>query len=172
MSIYSEIERIVREVDTQETNLASVESQLAEALTLLDGKALGSGVVSGILIDKGEFTVSSDISSDYSVPHKLGRTPNFYIIFTDDEIADASVYKGYMHNSYYTRDKYYHSGTVRIGYVFTTYGSSSGTIFAASSAYQANEICTDTTFYVKATTTAKLKAGLKYNYICGYIEGM
>lgn len=43
MSIYSEIERIVREVDTQETDLASVESQLAEALTLLDGKASGGG---------------------------------------------------------------------------------------------------------------------------------
>ena len=43
MSIYSEIERIVREVDSQETDLAGVESQLVEALTLLDGKASGGG---------------------------------------------------------------------------------------------------------------------------------
>lgn len=43
MSIQSEINRITGEVNTQTSALASIESQLAQALTLLDGKAAGGG---------------------------------------------------------------------------------------------------------------------------------
>ncbi len=43
MSIQSEINRIKSERDAQTTDLASIESQLAEALTLLENKAAGGG---------------------------------------------------------------------------------------------------------------------------------
>ena len=43
MSIQSEINRITGEVSTQGSGLADIESQLTQALTLLDGKAAGGG---------------------------------------------------------------------------------------------------------------------------------
>jgi hypothetical protein len=82
MSIYSEIERIVREVDTQETGLAGVESQLAEALTLLDGKASGGGgsddsideLIEGTLT---EITSNATKISDYSFYYSKLTKANF-----------------------------------------------------------------------------------------------
>ena len=73
MSIYSEIERIVREVDTQETDLAGTESQLAEALTLLDGKASGGGGGSrGNLSKYAKITAKPTSSTVFTIENPLG----------------------------------------------------------------------------------------------------
>ena len=101
MSIQSEISRITGEVNAQTSALASIESQLAQALTLLDGKAAGGG--SGGSIETCEVTVT--VNEDFSGLHLTGliytsiedgKIVSKRTVVNDDFelISSSKIYKG------------------------------------------------------------------------------
>lgn len=98
MSIYSEIERIVREVDTQESDLAGSESQLAEALTLLDGKATGGGGGSlGNLSKYAKVIAKPESATQFTIKNPLGGIAKYIsVIMTPYELTSKRRCRKYV----------------------------------------------------------------------------
>jgi hypothetical protein len=157
----------------QEANaeVGTHEDLIQQIQTALIGKTAGGGAPSGTLAwASGSFVLDADVSSMFYIPHGLGRVPNFYVLYTEDEVASVAEYKGYIHNITYVQDTVEHSSGVRYGQIYSNYGGSS--IFSNSSAQLTKEECTETDLYINAASTRKLKAGKKYCWVCGVIAGM
>ena len=153
------------EVLTEQDNL------IDELREVLRGKAVGSANPDGTTAWAcGSFVLDEDVSSTIYIPHEMGCTPNFYVLFTEDEVAQVADYKGYIHNIVYIVDPVQQNATVRYGSLHTTYGGSS--IFSNSSASISKHECTDTDLWINAASNRKLKAGIKYKWVCGVITGM
>lgn len=84
MSIQSEINRITGEVNTQTSALASIESQLAQALTLLDGKAAGGGGSGGSAVETWTGTL---ITSNFG----LGSKPSYRYYYIDETFTQRVI---------------------------------------------------------------------------------
>ena len=164
------------ELNTQETLLNSQTSKISNAIDILKNKATGSSVIPGMkCLTSGSFTPENDITaSNYYIPHDLGETPNFFILFVDNgtidypsELANCIQSMHYIENPYY-----YNNTTLRYGTCLTLYGNSSGTLVSNASATLNEQKCTDTELWINTGSTKKLKAGTKYSWVAGVIDGM
>ncbi len=123
-----------------------------------------------VAIEKGEIILDED-EGNVRVSHKLAKTPTFSIVLSEDAPAEPSNYVGYILSAIYVKAHYIHNGNEVKSYVLDVYGNSSGTGFVNSSSTYTEEKCTDSSFTI-VTGPNKLKAGVKYRWICGCIEEM
>lgn len=199
MSIFSKMTAIANKIrgllgiteimglDNMATNLDTVQNNIEFAFTTIGNKGgtVPSFKVSGNLatainsiptglngisaLSSGSFTLASDVSSSYSVNHGLDLTPNFFYVWVDGEI-NATDFQGYstlifcIHKDYITNGKSYVALQLS---VYTVQGDS---ILTVAPATGKSERADSTVFNIHNTSARKLKAGVKYNWICGVID--
>lgn len=168
-------ENLSSELTEQETLLDTQTDKIADAIDILKNKVSGSGAIPGIkCLTSGSFTLEKDVStSNYYISHDLGEVPNFFLLFADNGIDYPSELKNYIQAMHYIENPYYYNNTtIRYGTCLTLYGNSSGTLISTASSTMSERKCTDAELWINTGSTKKLKAGLKYSWIAGVIDGM
>lgn len=166
-------EDLTNEFDNYETYLSNQETTIDDIVSALNGKIAASAMKGMQCIDAGSFMLDKDVSTTYYIPHELGQAPNFYILFAEDEVSDPANHIGYIRSIIHIVDPYYNNiPTIRYGSNIIMYGASTGKIYSTSNSYLVETKCTDTQLWIDAASSRKLKAGIKYRWVAGVIDGM
>jgi hypothetical protein len=129
------------------------------------GGGSGGLVNGGSAIDGGTFTPSSDVSNSYTINHNLGVAPDFYFLFREGGITEASANPSSIIQAFGVK--------IPIGEnVFSdvqTYVTSGGSLSQSSQMFQ---LVVYNTFYKPDTfrfspLMGKLKAGVTYRWCAG-----
>ena len=122
-----------------------------------------SALTTGVIIP------TSNITTDQTVTHNLGKTPHFAILMLLDDaettaLTNTQLFQMLSHNPFNS------SGTINYTRGLIVYqgsnGAASNTIVASTDTSYANE----TTAKFRALSNQPLKAGYTYIWICGVLE--
>ena len=165
MSVRSEIDRISRAVSNQSLLIDQIR-------TLVSTKAAGNGgQMKGISAATcGSFVLDSDVTDTYRIPHDLGRVPNFYYLFVEGT-QDSNDFKNCVVSLFHAHDSFSNNGDEKESFGFKYFGKEDGTSFASQAYVRASLACTEDSLYVYVGSQ-QLKAGIRYNWVCGVIDRM
>lgn len=142
-------------------------AQMANEITNIP--ASGGGLPEGIsALASGIIVPTSNISSDYTVTHNLGKRPDFAILMLLND-AETTALKSTQLFQMLSHKPFNSNGTINYTRGLTVYQSSSGaasnTIVTAMDSTYANE----TTVKFRALSNQPLKAGYRYLWLCGVL---
>ena len=197
MSVYSQIERVAGEIDTQKDLISQI-------TTVLEGKAAGGGIIptgtktitengtyditsfaSAVVnvaatggglpaglskVASGLLTPTSDVSSAQFITHGLGVKPDFWAVFADtgDTVVDADFNGYFLKSSHAAIKNTYNSNSY--DYLSEMSYMTSATVMRVTQVYISEGMVTDTAFMISATSTYKLKSGITYRWIACVFE--
>ena len=151
-------------------NLDSVLSEQEALITTLQATLMGKAAVQRI--DSGSFVLDYDTANDYFVAHNLGQIPSFAFLFVEG-VEDSTKWAGYIINITHIHDRHINAGATRFSVYYRLYGKADGSGFTANAVYvNDNPSCTDTELCFMADASRKLRAGVKYKWVCGIIDGL
>lgn len=111
---------------------------------------------------------TSNITSDYTVTHNLGKVPDFAILMLLND-SETTALKSTQLFQMLSHKPFNSNGTINYTRGLTVYQSSSGaasnTIVTAMDTSYANE----TTVKFRALSNQPLKAGYRYLWLCGVL---
>lgn len=127
----------------------------------------GGGLPEGIsALATGTIIPTSNITSDYTVTHNLGKTPDFAILMLLND-AETTALKSTQLFQMLSHKPFNSNGTINYTRGLTVYqgsnGAASNTIVTAMDTSYANE----TTVKFRALSNQPLKAGYTYRWIAG-----
>ena len=153
-----------------QSNNVDLQTVLSMVNALPEAGGGGGGLPEGIsALASGIIAPTSNITSDYSVEHGLGKKPDFAILMLLNDAATTALkstqlfqmlsHKPFMSSSTlnYTRGIVVYQGSN---------GAASNTIVALMDSSYANE----TTMKFRALSNQPLKAGYRYLWLCGALS--
>lgn len=141
--------------------------QMANEITNIP--AGGGGMPEGVTaLASGIIAPTSNITSDYTVTHNLGKTPDFAILMLLND-AKTTALKSTQLFQMLSHKPFNSNGTINYTRGLAVYQSASGaasnTIVTAMDTSYANE----TTVKFRALSNQPLKAGYRYLWLCGVL---
>jgi len=130
----------------------------------------GGGLPEGIsAIATGTIQPTSNIASDYTVTHNLGKKPDFAVLMLLDDAATAAL-TGAQLFQMLSHKPFKSSGTINQTRGLVVYQNTNGA--AANTIVTATDstYVTETTVKFRALSTYPLKAGYTYIWICGALS--
>lgn len=171
-SVTAKIQNLIR---TANATTGNADTDLATAIgSLIAGYGTGGGsggLPAGIsALASGTFTPTDDVTSQYSVQHGLGVTPNFFFLFAEGSSLNKDDFQYYISAEFgllqpfaLTTDTSY-SG-------FRIYRYANANIFTQSVSNAEGFVNVDV-IVVYASSTYALKAGVTYRWVAGVIDGL
>ena len=151
---------------TELTTIATdIQSAIGKANALPDAGS-GGGLPEGIsAIATGTIQPASNIASDYTVTHNLGKKPDFAVLMLLDDAATAAL-TGTQLFQMLSHKPFKSSGTINQTRGLVVYQNTNGA--AANTIVTATDstYVTETTVKFRALSTQPLKAGYTYLWIC------
>ena len=165
MNIAEMIQRSKQDLD------AVFDAGVAKGKALGGGAALPEGVAA---LASGTYIWTTDPSSNFGIAHGLGTTPNFFIIFVDEESISHSDFYFYVPWQCGFAHAFTDTTSPPSAVFFKVYRYGDGTTFRQSSNQGANlsDFADDDNFYVHNTSTYQVKAGITYRWIAGVVTGI
>lgn len=127
----------------------------------------GGGLPEGIsALASGIITPTSNITSDYTVTHGLGKKPDFAILMLLEDAATTALkstqlFQMLSHKPFLSSSTLYYTRGIVV--YQSSSGAASNTIVALTDSSFANE----TTVKFRALSNQPLKAGYRYLWLCG-----
>ena len=181
MSVKTQIDRIKAAKEAIATAIAEkgvtvpVGAQIDGMAGLIAAIVSGGGMPEGVsALASGEYVPSSDINSRAFVDHGLGVTPNFCVwVMTDavTEVPESAVLFGLMVHKEHPYGAAYPDIKYLGSFMFWGYDSGKNSK-AMGSAVTATNYFTPTQVALCGNASIKLKAGYKYRWVCGVIDGI
>ena len=129
-----------------------------------EGGELPKGVLK---LDSGSFILESDVTGEYSVPHNLGTQPNFVFLYTSEQVKSGDMID-YVMQMYSFNKPYYTGTTKKYSRTVMSTGKGDGSTMTTYSMAQGFVLHSSTMLDFQLSSK-KLKAGLPYYWICGFI---
>lgn len=165
MSVQTEIARISSAVTAQTLLIDQIRG-------VVSSKAGGSGNgmkgFSGGTC--GSFVLDTDVTDSYSISHDLGKVPNFFYLFVEGSQASGD-FPDYVVSEFHAHDPVSNNGTEKAAITFQLYGKTDGSAFTGGLSTRSEVGCTADALNVYLGSR-KLKAGIRYNWVCGVIDRM
>lgn len=129
--------------------------------TLVEGGGLPAGISK---ITTGSYTPTSDESSDRTIAHGLGVVPDI-VVFMAEGTVDISNFVGYVTGTVYIMQPFTQSNTTNQGFYYRRYCPSYESSFTGVYGTATSTNCNASSFQVTATSSYKLKSGVKYKWV-------
>ena len=173
------IDAMTTDLTAANAEIASQADLLGQALALLEGKAAGGGGSGGgggnANLDMGTFSVAENTYGAISIPHNLGKVPDFFMIHKEEnEVSDQGNYTYSSYSHVYVSRKVMTGSQVNKGYKFSVFPTSlsmMGNEYASVLEISSYYMSTDKELKTYLASDYKLKAGVVYYYVCGCLGG-
>ena len=134
------------------------------------GGSGGGGLPEGVsALASGIIAPTSNITSDYSVAHGLGKKPDFAILMLLDDAATTPL-KSTQLFQLLSHKPFSSNGSVYYTRGLVAYQSSSGSTSNAIVSLSDASYATETTIKFRALSNQPLKAGYTYRWVCGVLS--